>query len=127
MRWKKYDTGFRDKEFIVTILDDVAKSKKNKSKGKPYKSPKEMCEEYSITMDQLKCILKAQKDAEDTKGGKFRLSGNTRVLEDGSIAIGYSRAGELMVECIEDAYKELNFKVPITGEYLVGKDWADCH
>lgn len=103
------------------------KSKKAKSKGKPYKTAKEMLEEYNISMDELKKIIKARTDAESLDGGKFKLSGNTRVLEDGSIGRCYCRAGELMVQCIEDAYKQLDFHVPITGEYLIGTDWASCH
>lgn len=127
VRWKRYETGFSDKAFVEKVLKDVDKAKKNKKKGKEYKSAKTMCEEYEITMDQLKQIISAGKQAEETDGGRFILSGNTRVLDDGSIGIAYSRAGELMVEAIQDAYKELNFSVPITGEYLVGKNWADCH
>lgn len=109
------------------ILEDVKESKKNKEKGKPYKSAKEMCVEYSITMEQLINIIDAEKLAKELDGGKFKLSGNTRVLDNGSIGRGYCRAGELMVKCIEDAYKMLDFKVPITGEYLVGKDWSETH
>lgn len=89
-----------------------------------------MCEEYSIDMNQLKDIINAQDLAEATERGRFILSGNTKVLDDGSIGIAYSRAGELMVKCIEDAYKELNFKVPITGEYLMAspeEGWAGAH
>lgn len=127
VRWKRFETGFTDANFVSKVLKDVDKSKKAKAKGKPYKTAKEMIEEYNISMDQLKNIIKAESDAENLDGGKFLLSGNTRVLADGSVGRCYCRAGELMVKCIEDAYKELNFKVPITGEYLVGTDWASCH
>ena len=127
VRWKRFDTGFSDPLFVERILKDVDKSKKAKAKGKPYKTAKEMLKEYSISMDNLKKIIKAREDAENLDGGNFVLSGNTRVMEDGTIGRCYCRAGELMVQCIEDAYKELKFKVPITGEYLVGTDWASCH
>ena len=90
-----------------------------------------MLEEYNIDMEQLKKVIKANKDAEDLDGGKFILSGNIKVLEDGSIGRCYSRAGELMVKAIEDAYKDgLGFRVPITGEYLVASSdegWAGAH
>lgn len=112
------------------LLKDVSKSKESKAKGKPYKSAKEMIQEYDITMDQLKKVIKAQDDAENLEGGKFVLSGNTKVLKDGTIGRCYSRAGELMVKCIEDAYKLLEFKVPITGEYLVAsrdEGWGGSH
>lgn len=89
-----------------------------------------MCEEYSIDMEQLKDIINAQDLAESTDGGRFILSGNTKVLDDGSIGIAYSRAGELMVKCIEDAYKLLKCPVHITGEYLMAspeEGWAGAH
>jgi hypothetical protein len=127
VRWKRFDTGFSDPTLVTRILGDVDKSKKAKSKGKPYKTAKEMLEEYGISMEELKGIIKARENAENLDGGKFKLSGNTRVLEDGSIGRCYCRVGELMVQCIEDAYKQLDFHVPITGEYLIGTDWASCH
>ena len=40
-----------------------AKSKKNKSKGKPYKSATSMIEEFKISMDDLKTVIKAEEDA----------------------------------------------------------------
>ena len=112
-------------------MKDVKKSKDSKKKGKLYKTAKEMLSEYQITMDELKTVIKAESDAEDLDGGKFILSGNVKVLEDGTIGRCYSRAGELMVKAIEDAYKdELGFRVPITGEYLVAhssEGWAGAH
>lgn len=111
-------------------MRDVSKSKKAKGAGKPYKSAKEMLDEYGISMEQLKKTIKALSDAEGLEGGKFVLSGNTKVLEDGSVGRCYSRAGELMVRCIEDAYKGLNCPVHITGEYLVAhhtEGWAGAH
>lgn len=128
MRFKKFETGFTDKTFVESILNDVKNSKKKKKEGEPYKSAKEMCNEYEITMDQLTSVIKAEDEAKSLESGKFVLSGNVRVMEDGSVARCYSRAGELMVKCIEDAYKdELGFHVPITGEYLYGHSWGSCH
>lgn len=112
-------------------MEDVKKSKDNKKKGKPYKTAKEMLEEYQISMEDLKTVIRAESDAKDLEGGKFTLSGNVKVLEDGTVGRCYSRAGELMVKAIEDAYKEeLGFRVPITGEYLVAhssEGWAGAH
>ena len=107
---------------VKKILKDVSESKKKKKAGEEYKTAKEMIEEYDITMDQLKKLIDTEKQAKELEGGKFLLSGNVRYSDDGKIIRCYCRAGELMVQCIEDAYKkELGFKVPITGEYLFGK------
>lgn len=127
IRFKEFSTGFEDKGFVETVLKDVAKSKKNKKAGKEYKSAKEMCEEYNITMDQLKKVINAETEAKELEGGKFLLSGNVKVLPNGNVARAYSRTGELMVKAIEEAYVQMGFRVPITGEYLFGKNWADCH
>lgn len=131
IRWKRFETGIENSELVKTILADVKKSKGNKEKGKPYKSAVEMLEEYNIDMEQLKQVIRAHKDAEGLDGGKFILSGNIKVLEDGTIGRAYSRSGELMVKAIEDAYKdELGFRVPITGEYLVAhhsEGWYGAH
>jgi len=35
--------------------------------------------------------------------------------------------GELCVRCIEEAGKELNFRVPLTGEFKIGRNWAETH
>lgn len=87
-----------------------------------------MLVEYNISMDQLKKLIDVEKEAKEFDGGKFLLSGNIRYEDDGRITRCYCRAGELMVKCIEDAYKdELKFTVPITGEYLFGKTWGECH
>lgn len=124
----RFETGFKDSKFVETILKDVKKSKKLKKEGEPYKTAHEMLEEYQITMDQLKQIIKAEDDAKNlTVEGKTHLSGNTRII-DGDVVRAYCRASELMVQCIEDAYKnELGFNVPITGEGLFGKTWGECH
>ena len=86
-----------------------------------------MIAEYNITMDQLKDTMQAQSDADSYEVEGFLLSGNTRIRSNGSVAKAYSRAGVLMVEAIEEAYVQMKFNVPITGEYLVGRNWAECH
>jgi len=78
-------------------------------------------------MDQLKKVINAETEAKELEGGKFLLSGNVKVLPNGNVARAYSRTGELMVKAIEEAYVQMGFRVPITGEYLFGLNWADCH
>ena len=38
-----------------------------------------------------------------------------------------TRIGELGVQSIEMAAKYLKLHVPVTGEYKIGKSWADTH
>ena len=35
--------------------------------------------------------------------------------------------GELAVNCITKAAEQLNFRIPLSGEYKLGYTWADCH
>lgn len=124
----RFPTGFNNKEFVELILKDVNNSKKLKKAGESYKTAHEMLIEYGITMDELKSIICAEEKAKNLSIEGKVLSGNVRVMEDGSIARAYSRASEIMVKSIEDAYsKELGFTVPITGEGLFGKTWGQCH
>lgn len=37
------------------------------------------------------------------------------------------RLGKLMVECIEQAGRDLGARMPITGEYKMGMNWAESH
>ena len=37
------------------------------------------------------------------------------------------RVGEIGVESIERAGRHFDLNVPLTGEYKIGKNWADCH
>jgi DNA polymerase-1 len=37
------------------------------------------------------------------------------------------RLGNLMVECMEQAGRDLGARMPLTGEYKVGKNWAESH
>lgn len=36
-------------------------------------------------------------------------------------------AGEALLQCMEEAGKRLKVKLPVEGEYLIGKTWAQCH
>jgi DNA polymerase I-like protein with 3'-5' exonuclease and polymerase domains len=36
-------------------------------------------------------------------------------------------AGRLFVEAIEEAGRHFGFRVPMTGEYKIGKNWKETH
>lgn len=40
---------------------------------------------------------------------------------------GYCKIGELGIQSIERAGKFFKFKVPLTGEYMIGRNWAETH
>ena len=35
--------------------------------------------------------------------------------------------GELCVQAIRDAGEELNFRVPLDGDFKIGRNWANTH
>ena len=35
--------------------------------------------------------------------------------------------GKLAVECITRAGQFFNIRIPLTGEYKIGHNWAECH
>lgn len=57
------------------------------------------------------------------KGGEVVATPN----EKGEVKIVRCPVGELLVRCVERAVKVMNIPVHITGEYLTGTDWSQCH
>lgn len=47
--------------------------------------------------------------------------------EEGKIMIRYCPVGEMVVHCVEKAAQMMKSPVHITGEYLTGQNWSDCH
>lgn len=127
MRWKKFDTEVRNKKTVKGILKDLKESKSNEKKGRDFLSKEDVAEKNKVTLEQVISTERADSDAMSLKVDNFMLSANTFIFDSGKIGRCYSRAGVLMVEAIEEAYQQLNCPVHITGEYLCGKTWGDCH
>lgn len=49
------------------------------------------------------------------------------VKTNGKLFVPYSIIGERGIKSIEEAGKLLSIKVPLTGEYMVGRDWSEIH
>lgn len=62
-------------------------------------------------------------DGHCVKEGKFKCDPD----ENGIYHITYCPVGEMVVRCIERSAKMMNSPVFITGEYLTGYSWAECH
>lgn len=73
----------------------------------------------------------------ESKGHHLDGHPRTKKEDDGSITeirnangkfeVIYCPVGEIVVKCIEKAAKMMNSPVHITGAYLTGQNWADCH
>ena len=127
MRWKKFETGVEDAGVVNKVIHDLSDAKKAKKNGKDYLSELQIGMIYGITEQDVTNIRDAKKGADDLKMGDFLLSGNTYTFGNGDIGRNFSRAGVIMVEAIEEAYQQLNCPVHITGEYLCGTTWGECH
>lgn len=47
--------------------------------------------------------------------------------EDGKLTLMYCPVGEMVVKCFWQASKMLGVPFQITGEYLTGRSWGECH
>lgn len=127
MRWKKFETGVENRETVNHVLHDLERAKKDKKNGKEPMSECQIGLQYGITEQDVINIREAKKSADDLVMGNFLLSGNTYTFDNGDIGRNFSRAGVIMVEAIEEAYQQLDCPVKITGEYLCGTTWGECH
>ena len=73
-----------------------------------------------------------RKVVKDENGDKMKDENGNTVYEgifgdDGKILIQYCPVGEMVVKCVEKAARMMGSPVHITGAYLTGYNWADCH
>ena len=63
----------------------------------------------------------------DMEGNKIKGQYVPVLNENGKLQIQYCPVGEMVVKCVEKAAKMMGSPVHITGAYLTGKNWAECH
>ncbi|UGV21642.1 putative membrane protein [Cronobacter phage EspYZU08] len=63
----------------------------------------------------------------DEEGNKIKGQFTPILNENGKIQIQYCPVGEMVVKCVEKAARMMGSPVHITGAYLTGKNWAECH
>lgn len=73
-----------------------------------------------------------KKAVKDDNGDKVKDENGDTVYkpvlnENGKIQIQYCPVGEMVVKCVEKAARIMGSPVHITGAYLTGNNWADCH
>lgn len=73
-----------------------------------------------------------KKAVKDENGDKVKDAEGNTVYEgifgdDGKIQIQYCPVGEMVVKCVEKAAKMMGSPVMITGAYLTGRNWSECH
>lgn len=63
----------------------------------------------------------------DENGDKIKDKFKPILNSRGKIEIGYCPVGEMVVKCVEQAARMMQSPVHITGAYLTGMSWGDCH
>ena len=63
----------------------------------------------------------------DMEGNKIKGQYVPVLNENGKLQVQYCPVGEMVVKCVEKAAKMMGSPVHITGAYLTGKNWAECH
>lgn len=63
----------------------------------------------------------------DANGDKIKGEFDPILNANGKIQIIYCPVGEMVVKCVEQAAKMMKSPVHITGAYLTGMNWGDCH
>lgn len=100
---------------------------------------------YFITIEELEAFKaeqeakgvifdghKYKKERRDENGEKMVDKDGNQLYdpilnEDGKLTLMYCPVGEMVVKCFWQASKMLGVPFQITGEYLTGRSWGECH
>jgi len=111
-----YDEGVRR---IIYYHDEYQLEVPEKFR-KVWKFKKE--EEAKAFVEQ--CLAKGMvMDGHCVKEGKFKCDPD----EDGVYTIIHCPVGQMVVKCVEQATRMMKAPLKITGEYLTGANWGECH
>lgn len=105
---------YRKTWYFDTIEETEAFLKKGKAEGRHFDGHK-----------YKKAVLDAEgKEVKDAAGEVIY---EPILSENGKIKVMYCPVGEMVVKCVEKAAQMMNSPVHITGDYLTGQNWAQCH
>ncbi|URC22860.1 DNA polymerase [Serratia phage vB_SmaM-Kashira] len=90
----------------------------------------EQADAFVADMTSKKRVLDGhdyKKQCKDENGDKIKGKFDPILNARGKIEIGYCPVGEMVVKCVEQAARLMKSPVHITGAYLTGMNWGDCH
>ncbi|URC22341.1 DNA polymerase [Serratia phage vB_SmaM-ChuuTotoro] len=90
----------------------------------------EQADAFVAQMTEKKRVLDGheyKKQCKDENGDKIKDKFEPILNARGKIEIGYCPVGEMVVKCVEQAARLMKSPVHITGAYLTGMNWGDCH
>lgn len=120
---------------LVKLLDEYQLQVPNKYKKQWFFDTVEEADAFVAKCKEKKRILDGhdyKKVVKDQEGNVVKDEQGNKVYEgifneDNKIVITYCPVGEMVVHCIEKAAQMMGSPVFITGAYLTGQNWAECH
>ena len=81
-------------------------------------------------MEMQKALVKWKMFAEEKEAKEFRAQNPTWSEvghTDKGYYVGYCRAGELIQESVKEASRYYDLNVTLSADYILGRNWAECH
>lgn len=74
--------------------------------------------------EKAKALAKAFREEEQAKTGKVW----SEVMQGNSCYyVAYCLAGELVVKAVDRTSRHFNLNIPLGADYVVGRNWKECH
>lgn len=117
-----FKEDWKGKVFVQQLIayHDEAQLETNKSEVKfkvfPYKC-EESEKQAKVAAEEWKKVVEEESDeiwSEPTKSAK-------------AWYVAYCVAGDLVSRAVNETSKHFNLNIPLGAEYIVGRDWAECH
>ncbi len=127
--------GVGESNELVKLQDEYQLQVPNKYREFYYFDTIEEADNFKNECDKKGKILddhKYKKEVKDKDGNVIKDSNGDKFYEpitnqDGKLVLIYCPVGEMVVRSIEKAAKMMGSPVFITGGYLTGQSWAECH
>lgn len=121
-----FDSGFEDSAFVKKVIKTYDKEAENHAKKKPFKSRKQMAEDFGISFEELVALVDARDECEKFEHPDGKLLSNSAVV-DGKFVRYYSRVGELGDWSLMQAGKFFKLPLPFNAAYDIGNNLAETH
>lgn len=119
--------GVGERNDLVKLLDEYQLQVPKKYKKTWEFSSLEEADKFVEECKAKKMVLDGHDYKEEIKDDAGNVTVQPILNSNGKIEIGYCPVGEMVVRCIEQAAKMMRSPVFITGAYLTGANWAECH
>lgn len=74
--------------------------------------------------------VQAKQAANDFRDADFKASGRVwseATKTDKCWYVAYCRAGHLVSKAVDKTTEHFKLNIPLGADYIVGRDWAECH